>query len=88
MWASESVVVWSEVSRGIVSNSWEEAKEAKRNVEEGERAKANKQQPPPPTTTTTWLPNHFTLSYTKETGWDCLPIRKWVPPAPIVVPTN
>uniref|UniRef100_A0A2N9F350 Oxysterol-binding protein n=1 Tax=Fagus sylvatica TaxID=28930 RepID=A0A2N9F350_FAGSY len=37
IWPSESAVVWSEVSRGILSKNWEKAKEAKKAVEEKQK---------------------------------------------------
>lgn len=80
----ESARVWGEVSQGIKSNEWERAKEAKRSIEEHERelAKERKQKEE------TWSPKHFTVTYSKENGWECSPKQKWVPSAPIVFPTQ
>jgi hypothetical protein len=82
IWPSESAVVWSEVSRGILSKNWEKAKEAKKAVEEKQRELLRQRE----TKEETWVPKHFTVSHSKEGGWDCSPIQKWVPPAPIVCP--
>uniref|UniRef100_A0A164X7W4 Oxysterol-binding protein n=1 Tax=Daucus carota subsp. sativus TaxID=79200 RepID=A0A164X7W4_DAUCS len=83
LWASESAVVWGEVNKGILSKSWDKAREAKCLIEEKERElvklRASSAKP--------WRPKHFNLSYSNETGsWDCSPIQRWVPPAPIAVP--
>ncbi|CAK9182365.1 unnamed protein product [Ilex paraguariensis] len=80
---SESAVVWSGVSQSILSKCWEKAREAKTAVEEKERELVKERV----SKGETWVPKHFTVSYTKESGWDCLPNHKLVPPAPIVVPS-
>ncbi|XP_022987409.1 oxysterol-binding protein-related protein 4C-like [Cucurbita maxima] len=80
---SESAVVWSEVSQGILSKDWEAAKRAKRALEDKQRELSRERA----SRGETWVPKHFTFSYTKEGGWDCTPIHKSVPPSPIVVPT-
>lgn len=85
LWASESTVVWGEVNKGIMSKNWDKAREAKSLIEEKER-KLVKLRASSSDSSSTWVPKHFTLSYSKETGWDCSPIQRWVPPAPIVVP--
>ncbi|KAL3745868.1 hypothetical protein ACJRO7_014895 [Eucalyptus globulus] len=79
---SESAVVWSEVSLGILSKDWDRAREAKKAVEEEQR-KLKKERD---SKGETWVPKHFTVSYDKKNGWDCLPIEKSVPSAPIHVP--
>ncbi|XAR63736.1 hypothetical protein NMG60_11023779 [Bertholletia excelsa] len=79
---SESVVVWAEVSKCIMSKSWDQAKEAKTVVEERERELARQRK----ARGETWVPKHFTVSQSKESGWDCFPKQKWVPTAPIIVP--
>ncbi|KAM7477770.1 hypothetical protein LguiA_025983 [Lonicera macranthoides] len=79
---SESAIVWGEVSRGILTKSWEKASEAKTSIEETERELVRQRK----SKGENWIPKHFTLSYTKDTGWECLPIQTWVPPAPIIVP--
>lgn len=82
VWASESGVVWSEVSQAILSRDWEKAREEKKAVEENQRQllrdRVSKGE--------TWIPKHFCVSYSKEGGWDSSPIQQKVPPAPIVVP--
>ncbi len=70
------------MSRGILSKNWEKAKEAKKAVEEKQRELLRQRE----TKEETWVPKHFTVSHSKEGGWDCSPIQKWVPPAPIVCP--
>ncbi|KAK4602003.1 hypothetical protein RGQ29_011189 [Quercus rubra] len=82
IWASESALVWSDVSRGILSKSWEKAKEAKKAVEEKQRELQRERE----SREENWVPKHFTVSHSKEGGWECSPIQKWVPEAPIIVP--
>ncbi|XP_038698332.1 oxysterol-binding protein-related protein 4A-like isoform X3 [Tripterygium wilfordii] len=82
VWPSESAVVWSEVSQGILSKDWEKAREAKKTVEEKQRELLRERA----SRGETWVPKHFTVTYTKEGGWDCSPIQNSVPPAPISVP--
>ncbi|KAI3440128.1 uncharacterized protein J3R85_003984, partial [Psidium guajava] len=79
---SESAVVWSEVSRGILSKDWDKAREAKRSIEEEQRELKKERD----SRGETWIPKHFTVSCNKENGWDCSPIQKSVPSAPIHVP--
>ncbi|XP_062164501.1 oxysterol-binding protein-related protein 4B-like isoform X2 [Alnus glutinosa] len=83
VWPSESAVVWSEVSKGILSKDWEKAREAKKAVEEKQRELLRDRESKGETC---WAPKHFSVSYSKEGGWDCSPIQQRVPPAPIVVP--
>ncbi|GAV59005.1 LOW QUALITY PROTEIN: Oxysterol_BP domain-containing protein, partial [Cephalotus follicularis] len=82
VWPSESAVVWSEVNQGILSKDWEKAIEAKKAVEKMQRQLLRERK----SRGETWHPKYFSLSYSKEDGWDCSPVQKWVPPAPIVVP--
>ncbi|CAI0553312.1 unnamed protein product [Linum tenue] len=81
---SESALVWSEVSRGILSRDWEKAKEAKRAVEEKQRdmAKARRSRGE------VWVPKYFTPSSNggDDDPYEYSPIETLVPPAPIVVP--
>ncbi|XP_050215936.1 oxysterol-binding protein-related protein 4B-like [Mercurialis annua] len=80
--ASESAAVWSEVSEGILTSNWEKAKEAKKNIEATQREALKERN----STGKNWLPKYFNLLYTKDGGWDCSPIHKLVPPAPIIYP--
>lgn len=80
---SESTVVWGELSQAILSINWDKAKQAKTVVEERERELARERK----SKSEIWVPKHFTISYSKESGWDPTPNEKWVPPAPIIVPT-
>ncbi|KAM4113169.1 hypothetical protein ACJW30_05G199100 [Castanea mollissima] len=82
IWASESALVWSDVSRGILSKNWEKAKEAKQAVEEKQKELQRERE----SRGENWVPKHFTVSQSKEGGWECSPIQKWVPEAPIIVP--
>ncbi|KAA8522705.1 hypothetical protein F0562_009133 [Nyssa sinensis] len=82
VWSNESAVVWGEVSEGILKKNWEKAREAKIAVEKKERELVRERQ----AKGETWVPKHFTISYSKENGWDCSPNQKLVPPAPVVVP--
>ncbi|KAL3749183.1 hypothetical protein ACJRO7_010299 [Eucalyptus globulus] len=79
---SESAVVWSEVSGGILSKDWDKAREAKKAVEEEQRKLKRERD----SREETWVPKHFTVSHDEENGWDCSPIEKSVPSAPIHVP--
>ncbi|PIA43832.1 hypothetical protein AQUCO_01800107v1 [Aquilegia coerulea] len=80
--SNESAVVWGEVSEAILRKDWEKARGAKNAVEEKERKLRREREGKGET----WIPNHFTLFYTKEEGWDCTPKQTLVPPAPIVAP--
>jgi hypothetical protein len=71
------------VSKGILSKDWEKAREAKKAVEEKQRELLRDRESKGETC---WVPKHFSVSYSKEGGWDCSPIQQRVPPAPIVVP--
>ncbi|CAA3026967.1 Hypothetical predicted protein [Olea europaea subsp. europaea] len=78
---SESAVIWAEVSQAILQKCWEKAREAKTVVEEKQREVAEERK----LKDENWVPKHFTVSHSKENGWECLPNVKLVPPAPIVV---
>ena len=78
---SESAVVWGEVSEGIVTNNWEKAREAKRDVEEKQRESLRKRK----ASGQSWIPKHFSVARTGK-DWDCVPLQPTVPRAPIVVP--
>ncbi|KAK6944601.1 Oxysterol-binding protein [Dillenia turbinata] len=82
VWSTESSVVWSEVSQGILSKNWDNARIAKKIVEEKQRELLRERQ----SRGEAWVPKHFLVSNTKEGGWECSPIHKWVPPAPIIAP--
>ncbi|EEF34581.1 Protein KES1, putative, partial [Ricinus communis] len=79
---SESAAVWSVVSEGILTKNWEKAREAKRGIEERQREGVRERN----SRGETWVPKYFNVFYSKEGGWDCSPIQKLVPPAPIIVP--
>jgi hypothetical protein len=70
------------VSKAILSKNWTKAREEKSTVEDNQRKLAKERN----SKGETWVPNNFTVSYSKENGWDCSPIQERVPPAPIVVP--
>ncbi|GFP89202.1 oxysterol-binding protein-related protein 4c [Phtheirospermum japonicum] len=78
---SESTVVWGEVTRAILQKSWDKAREAKTCIEEWQREIGRERK----SKDDVFAPKYFTLSHTKENGWDCLPINKLVPKAPILV---
>ncbi|PKI56685.1 oxysterol-binding protein-related protein 4C-like [Punica granatum] len=78
----ESAVVWGEVSRGILGKEWEKAREAKRSVEQRQRELQKERD----SRGEKWAPKHFTVTHSKEDGWDCSPIESQVHPAPIAVP--
>ncbi|KAL3623500.1 hypothetical protein CASFOL_029494 [Castilleja foliolosa] len=77
---SESTVVWAEVSRSILQKSWDNAREAKTSIEEWQREFGKERK----SKDVDFVPKYFTMSHTKENGWDCLPINKLVPKAPIL----
>lgn len=79
--STESTLVWSEVSRGILDKNWEKAREAKKSIEETGRKLDRERK----SRGETWLPKYFNVECTKEGEWECNPKEKWVPPAPIVV---
>ncbi|PIN16796.1 Oxysterol-binding protein [Handroanthus impetiginosus] len=78
---NESTVAWGEVSQSILKRNWDKAKEAKTSIEERQRELARERK----LREEEWDPKYFTVSYSKESGWDCLPKQKLVPAAPIVV---
>ena len=65
-----------------MNKEWEKAREAKTRIEEKEREGLRERK----SRGETWVPKHFKLFSSKEGGWDCLPIKNFVPPAPIVLP--
>ncbi|XP_019454618.1 PREDICTED: oxysterol-binding protein-related protein 4C-like isoform X2 [Lupinus angustifolius] len=80
VWPTESALVWSELSQAILNNDWEKAREAKQLVEERQRKITAERE----TNGKVWIPKHFAVSFSKEGAWDCSPIHKWVPSAPII----
>ncbi|KAL2534470.1 Oxysterol-binding protein-related protein 4B [Abeliophyllum distichum] len=78
----ESTLVWAEVSKNILQKCWDKAKKEKTSIEERQRELAREAKLKGECS----IPKHFTLSHSDETGWDCFPNQKLVPPAPIVVP--
>ncbi|XP_057421928.1 oxysterol-binding protein-related protein 4B-like isoform X2 [Lotus japonicus] len=78
VWTTESALVWSELSQAILSKDWEKAREAKNTVEDRQRKLMRERE----SKGETWVPKHFIVSKSQE-GWDCSPIQKWVPTAPI-----
>ncbi|KAK7329753.1 hypothetical protein VNO77_23930 [Canavalia gladiata] len=80
VWPTETALVWGELSQAILCKDWEKAREAKKMVEERQRELLRERE----SRGETWVPKHFRVSYSKDEGWDCSPIQKWVPNAPIV----
>lgn len=74
-------MVWGEVSQAIMEKDWEKAREAKRKIEERQRALARERKEEQ----LVWMPKHFSVSQTKEGQWECSPLNKSVPQAPITV---
>ena len=79
MWPTESALVWGELSQAIISNNWGKAREAKNTVEETQRILLRERE----SKEETWVPKHFTVTHSKEDGWNCSPVQKCVPNAPI-----
>ncbi|XP_047155520.1 oxysterol-binding protein-related protein 4A-like [Vigna umbellata] len=80
VWPTETAHVWSELSEAILSKEWEKAKEAKKSIEERQRELRRERE----SKGENWVPKHFTVSYSKEKGWNCSPIENSVPNAPII----
>ncbi|RDY10901.1 Oxysterol-binding protein-related protein 4B, partial [Mucuna pruriens] len=80
VWPTESVNVWGELSQAILSKEWDKAREAKLEVEERQRELMREKE----LKGETWISKHFLVSNKKE-GWECSPIHKSVPAAPIIV---
>ncbi|KAI4335375.1 hypothetical protein L6164_014024 [Bauhinia variegata] len=78
--ATESTLVWSGLSQAIMKKDWEKAREAKKTVEERQRDLLRERE----SKGETWIPKHFVVSHSKEGGWECSPIQRWVPAAPII----
>ncbi|XP_073010495.1 oxysterol-binding protein-related protein 4C-like isoform X1 [Typha latifolia] len=78
---TESAVVWGEVSQAILNKEWERAWQAKRIIEERERKLQRERK----SKCEVWTPKHFTLTHVKEGEWECWPLEKFVPQAPITV---
>lgn len=79
VWQTESAHVWGELNQAIVSKDWEKAREAKLKVEERQRELVRERE----SKGETWISKHFVVSNNKE-GWQCSPIHKSVPAAPII----
>ncbi|XP_078151106.1 oxysterol-binding protein-related protein 4C-like [Carex rostrata] len=80
---TESAIVWGEVSEAIMNKDWERAREAKRKIEETQRALSRERKEKEQLV---WMPKHFSVSQTKESQWECSPLNESVPQAPIFVP--
>ncbi|XP_027901915.1 oxysterol-binding protein-related protein 4C-like isoform X1 [Vigna unguiculata] len=78
VWPTESAHVWGELSEAIVKKDWEKAREAKLEIEERQRKLLRERD----SKGETWVSKHFVVSNNKE-GWECSPIHKTVPAAPI-----
>ncbi|KAG4976495.1 hypothetical protein JHK82_035836 [Glycine max] len=74
----ETALVWGELSQAILSKDWEKARETKKSVEERQREVLRERE----SRGKNWVPKHL-VSYSKEEGWECSPIHKSVPNAPI-----
>ena len=62
----------------LLSKDWEKARETKKSVEERQREVLRERE----SRGKNWVPKHL-VSYSKEEGWECSPIHKSVPNAPI-----
>lgn len=78
VWPTETALVWGELSQAILSKDWEKARETKKSVEERQREVLRERE----SRGKNWVPKHL-VSYSKEEGWECSPIHKSVPNAPI-----
>ncbi|KAG7546168.1 Oxysterol-binding protein superfamily [Arabidopsis suecica] len=77
---SESTMVWSEVSEGILKKDWERAREAKILVEEKQREALKQRE----ASGESWVPKHFSV-VKKGKDWDCSPLQPTVPRAPLII---
>ncbi|EOA16752.1 hypothetical protein CARUB_v10004961mg [Capsella rubella] len=77
---SESGIIWSEVSEGILKNEWESAREAKSLVEKKQRESLKQRE----ASGELWVPKHFSMVKDGK-DWDCSPLHSTVPRAPLVV---
>lgn len=77
---TESTMVWSEVSEGILKKDWERAGEAKRVVEEKQRDSLKHRE----ASGESWVPKHFSVVKDGK-DWDCSPRQPTVPRAPLVI---
>ncbi|XP_076937600.1 oxysterol-binding protein-related protein 4C-like isoform X2 [Bidens hawaiensis] len=85
LWPSESAVIWAKVNEAILSKSWDKANDAKIAIEEKEREIVRSRK----LKGESWVPKHFVLSGSKETGewgWDVTPKNIKVTTGPIVYP--
>ncbi|KAK9099745.1 hypothetical protein Scep_023175 [Stephania cephalantha] len=62
--ASESAVIWGEVSQSILNKEWEKASKAKKGIEEKQRKDVRERK----SKGESWVPKHFNLTHTKEEG--------------------
>lgn len=83
LWATESAVVWAEVSKAILKGDWDKAREAKRSVEERERKLRRERK----ARGEAWAPKHFRVAISKDGDWECWPLEQTVQPASITVST-
>ncbi|ESQ54714.1 hypothetical protein EUTSA_v10025441mg [Eutrema salsugineum] len=78
---TESTMVWSELSEGVLKKDWERARKAKRAVEEKQRESLKQRE----ASGEPWVPKHFSVvKHGKD--WDCTPRQTSVPRAPLVIP--
>ncbi|KAK7265225.1 hypothetical protein RJT34_32841 [Clitoria ternatea] len=80
VWPTETGLVWGGLSQRILNKEWEKARQAKKIVEERQRELLRERE----SKGESWSPKHFKVSYSKEQGWDCSPIQRQVPNAPII----
>lgn len=77
---TESAMVWSEVSEGILNKDWERAREAKKAAEDKQRKSLKQRE----VSGESWVPKHFSVVKNGK-DWDCTPLQPTVPRAPIVI---
>ncbi|CAH2077935.1 unnamed protein product [Thlaspi arvense] len=77
---TESTMVWSELSEGILKKDWERAREVKRAVEEKQRESLKQRE----ASGESWVPKHFSVVKNGK-DWDCSPLQPTVPRAPLVI---
>jgi hypothetical protein len=75
----ESVNVWSDLTTSMLDGDWESAREAKRKVEENQRALQKQRL----SSGTVWSAKYFTA--TKDGGWEWYCAGQSVASAPLVV---
>ncbi|ERN12490.1 hypothetical protein AMTR_s00025p00171220 [Amborella trichopoda] len=77
---TESALVWSHLMKAITNKEWDNARDAKKAIEEKERSIRRERMKKG----TVWVPKYFHLVKTEDNAFEVLPRQSQVPPAPII----